>query len=129
MDYLLDTHILLWALLEPSKLSSNVIVTLEDPENTLWISPITLWEILILVEKKRIQLDMDPESWIREIIAQVPIKEAPLNHEVAIESRKINLSQQDPADRFIAATAKVYDLILLTADKRLLECSELNVQG
>ena len=127
MNYLLDTHILIWALLEPSKLSDNIIVTLEDPDNMLWISPISLWEIFILVEKKRIKLDVDPEAWIREITSQVPIKEAALNHEVAIESRKIDLPHQDPADRFIAATAVVYDLTLLTADKRLQECPQLQI--
>ena len=50
----------------------------------------------------------------------MPYKEAPVNHEVAIQSRAIDLDHQDPADRFLAATALVYDLTLVTADERLL---------
>ena len=45
---------------------------------------------------------------------------APLNHEVALQSRAIDLEHQDPADRFLVATALVYDLTLVTADERLL---------
>ena len=50
----------------------------------------------------------------------IPFKEAPLNHEVAIRSRKMELTRHDPADRFLIATALVYDLTLITADDRLL---------
>ena len=46
--------------------------------------------------------------------------EAPLNHEVALNSRNIKVAHEDPADRFLAATAAVYDLVLATADERLL---------
>jgi PIN domain nuclease of toxin-antitoxin system len=50
-----------------------------------------------------------------------------LNYEVAIQSRLIDLPHQDPVDRFLAATAKVYDLMLVTADERLLGSSEFQV--
>src|SRR5450759_188109 len=53
--------------------------------------------------------------------------EAPLTHEVAFESRRLALSTEDPADRFLAATAKVYDLTLVTADERLIALREINV--
>ena len=46
--------------------------------------------------------------------------EAPLNHEVALASRAITVGHEDPADRFLAATAAIYDLVLATADARLL---------
>jgi PIN domain nuclease of toxin-antitoxin system len=45
--------------------------------------------------------------------------------EVAVESRAIRLPHQDPADRFLAATARVHDLALVTADARLLECPDI----
>ena len=53
------------------------------------------------------------------------MKEAPITHEIAAESRRIGLTHRDPADRFLAATAKVLDLTLVTADKRLLACKEI----
>jgi PIN domain nuclease of toxin-antitoxin system len=49
------------------------------------------------------------------------------NHEVAIRSRTLSLPHQDPADRFLAASAVVYDLTLVTADERLMESDEYAV--
>jgi PIN domain nuclease of toxin-antitoxin system len=122
---LLDTHIWLWSLLEPAQLKKRVTVELENPSNQLWLSPISTWELLILVKRGRIVLDRHPELWIRDVFGKVPFKEAPLNHEVAIKSRSMNFSHQDPADRFLAATAFVYDLIFVTADERLIHSKEI----
>jgi PIN domain nuclease of toxin-antitoxin system len=119
--YLLDTHILLWSLLEPSHLNSDVSDEIENPGNELWLSPISVWEIIILSEKGRIQLDAPPIPWIKNVLTTLPFQEAALNHEVAMQSRGIHLPHQDPADRFIAASAIVYGLTLVTADRHLIE--------
>lgn len=76
----------------------------------------------MLCEKGRIRVDhKDPIKWIKKILKTLPLKEAPLNHDVAIISRQIDLSpHQDPVDRFIVATALVYDLKLLTVDQKIL---------
>lgn len=118
MKLLLDTHILLWSVLEPDKLSTEVKAELEHAHNELWLSPITLWEV---AERKRLQLQPDPARWIERLLATIPFREAPLTHAVALMSRRIDLAHQDPADRFLAATAVVYGLTLLTADDRLLQ--------
>ena len=120
MKLLLDTHILLWSLLEPALLATDVSVKLENPSNELWLSPISTWEIMILAESGRIVLDAGPELWLRDVFKTIPFKEAPLNHEVAIQSRMIDLAQEDPADQFLVATAIVYDLTLVTADRRII---------
>ena len=120
MRLLLDTHILLWSLLEPERLSTRVAEALEDPANELWLSPITTWECLLFAERGRVALRPDPPTWIRDQLARLRPREAPINHEVALHSREIYLPHQDPADRFLAATAAVYDLTLVTADTRLL---------
>jgi PIN domain nuclease of toxin-antitoxin system len=126
MRLLLDTHILLWSLLEPRRLSQHLTTELENADNELWISPISVWEITVLAEKHRILIDSpDQQKWIRDVLARVPLREAPVNHEVALQSRSLDLKHQDPADRFIAATALVYDLVLVTADKRLLESEQV----
>ena len=117
---LLDTHIFLWGHLEPSRLTERVATELENPLNELWLSPIVVWEVLMLAERGRLALEPDPATWIRRACRAMPYKEAPVNHEVAIQSRAIDLDHQDPADRFLAATALVYDLTLVTADERLL---------
>ena len=76
MRLLLDTHIWLWSLLEPAKLSQRVASELESAENELWLSPISIWELLILVEKGRVVLDRPPATWIAEVREAVPFQEA-----------------------------------------------------
>ena len=121
---LLDTHILLWSLLDPERLSDKVTVELENPANEIWISPITTWEIIILAEKGIVELDDEPIAWMRNVITSMPFKQATLNHEVAMQSRMIKLPHQDPADRFIAASAVVYDLTLITADRYMIKAAK-----
>jgi len=120
MKLLLDTHILLWSLIDPVKLATNVADQLENPENELWLSPITSWEIMVLAERERIILDDGPEIWLKRMFRRLPFHRAPITHEVAIHSRCIDLPHKDPVDRFLAATAIVYDLTLVTADEHLL---------
>ena len=120
MRLLLDTHIWLWGLLEPKKLSRRVRQALESPGNEIWLSPVSVWEFFLLARKKRIVLDADPAQWLKKAAATAPTREATFTYQVAIESAKLELPHQDPADHFIVATARVFDLTLVTADEALL---------
>ena len=124
MKLLLDTHIWLWALLEPERLTPAVRAALESPENELWLSPISVWEAMVLAERGRLAVNAAPAEWVQEMVRAIPRREAPLTHDIAVASRQLSLSHQDPADRFIAATALVMGLTLVTADERLLHSSE-----
>ena len=124
MKLLLDTHILLWSLLEASRLTKRVAAELENASNELWVSPLSVWEIITLAEKGRVILEPDPITWIRKVFSTVPLKEALLNNEIAIRSRRVALAHKEPVDRFLAATAVVYDLTLVTADERLLRSQD-----
>ena len=127
MKLLLDTHVILWSAAEPERIPKNIAVELENESNELWFSPISVWEILILAEKKRIILEADHKTSIRKILQNLSLREAVINHEVAIQSRYVDLPHQDPADRFLAATAMVYDLTLVTADRRLTGSKKFSV--
>jgi PIN domain nuclease of toxin-antitoxin system len=120
MKLLLDTHIWLWSRLEPKRLSRRVANVLSDPRNELWLSPISVWEVLALCKKGRIVLTAAAPAWIATALAKVPFREAPLTHDVALATEGIVLGHRDPADRFLAASAKVYDLTLVTADENLI---------
>ena len=63
-------------------------------------------------------LDPTPKQWVRRALAELPVHEAHLNHEVAIRSETISLGHEDPADRLLVATPLVHDLTLDTADRR-----------
>ena len=127
MRLLLDTHVILWSAAEPERIPSKVCEELESESNELWFSPISVWEILLLAEKGRIALKGDHKKRIRKILQGLPLREAVINQEVAIQSRYIDLPHQDPADRFLAATALIYDLVLVTADKRLIDSKGFSV--
>ncbi len=127
MRLLLDTHIWLWSLGDPARLSARVASALQDQANELWLSPISTWELLVLVERGRVVLSVEPAVWIRRVFEAIPFRQAPLTHEVVLESRLIDLPHRDPADRFLAATACVYELTLVTADDRLLRSTRYAV--
>ena len=122
MNLLLDTHIWLWSHAEPERLTKRVVGALGDAGNQLWLSPISVWEFLLLAERGRVRLRdaQGPLEWVETALARVPMHDAPLGREVAIRSRSVRLDHEDPADRFLAATADVYELTLVTADERML---------
>jgi len=117
LKLLLDTHIWLWGLLEPSRLGPRTLSELRDTANEIWLSPISTWEALLLHAKGKIRLSVDLAEWIAESTAGT--REAPLTHEIALVAQQLPL-HQDPADRFLAATAQVLGLTLVTADERML---------
>ena len=122
MKLLLDTHIWLWALREPERISRRVMAELRSRENEQWLSPVSTWEALLLQRKGRIAVPADFERWFAESTAT--FREAPLTHEIVIVAHHLPL-HSDPVDRFLAATAKVLGLTLVTADERLLGLGDI----
>lgn len=125
MKLLLDTHIWLWYTLGNSQLSENLRSTIACNTTELWLSAISIWEVLLLAEKGRIFLQADITNWIDQSLKSLAIYEAPLNRPIAVLSRQIELPHQDPADRFIAATAIHCQFQLATVDTRLVKATWL----
>ena len=127
MNLLLDTHIWIWNHVEPWRVGSDVNQALGDPENELWLSPVSIWELVTLLEKRRVILDEDMNSWVEKSKRELLLREAPFSWAVAEELRFTLLGYRDPVDRFLVATAKVYELTLVTADERLMRIDGLRV--
>ncbi|HKS66559.1 MAG TPA: type II toxin-antitoxin system VapC family toxin [Candidatus Acidoferrales bacterium] len=128
MRLLLDTHIWLWALLEPNRLGLRTATALKDAQTEKWLSPISIWEFMVLTDKGRVKLPaMEPEAWVARALNEFPIKEAPVTAEVVFAMRTVRLPHRDPADAFLAATAKTLDLTLVTADTRLLGVKGISI--
>lgn len=127
MALLLDTHIWLWSLLDPARLSRQAQDALTAPENRLHLSSISFWEILLLCERGRLLLKPDAGRWIRNAVIASPVSEVPLTLDVILASASLDLPHRDPADRLIAASAKALDLTLVTADSRLISCDGVKV--
>lgn len=123
MKLLLDTHIWLWYRLGNPRLSPNLQTIIQEPSNELWLSSISIWETLLLAEKGKITLEPTAEQWIQKSLKELDTKETPITNDIAILSRQLDVPHQDPADRFIAATAVYYDLTLATVDANLTKAS------
>lgn len=118
MKLLLDTHIWIRRVAEPKQLSRRVGHELDDQNNEVWLSPVSTWELLLLHSKGRITLHGNAREWVTKATAH--LREAPLTHEIVAMTQELPLTHQEPADRFLAATAGVLGLTLVTADHRLL---------
>jgi PIN domain nuclease of toxin-antitoxin system len=124
-EALLDTHILVWARLDPDQLTPRQRDFLSDVqarEGRVAISAITLWEIAMMITKKNLQTRAALPSLLNEIETSPWIQVLPINAAVAAESVVIRPNlKTDPADWVIVATARVFRLPLLTADERIID--------
>jgi PIN domain nuclease of toxin-antitoxin system len=124
---LLDTHIWLWSLQGSNRLGKRTAQEIRNPENERWLSPISTWEALTLNAKGRIRLPDDISVWVAESTAH--FLEAPLTHEIALAASRLRWTHNDPADRFLAATAQLLRLTLVTADASLLGLGNISTLG
>ena len=127
MKLLLDTHIWLWSVLAPERLSKRVRALLRSQSNELWLSSVSTWELTGLCTKKRVILDEDVNQWVKKAFSLAPLREAPLTHQIALETVNLRLPHRDPADHFLGATARVMGLTLVTADETLIKARQFAV--
>ena len=127
MKLLLDNHVWLWSLGEPHRLSRRVAKELDNRQNELWLSPISIWEAFLLFKKKRVQISTDFTTWLANSLSDLPVIEAPLTFEVARTLPTVVVPHEDPADLFLAATAKAFGLTLITADRNLIKTEGISV--
>jgi PIN domain nuclease of toxin-antitoxin system len=127
MKLLLDTHIWIWSVSEPQRLTRRVAKELDNAQNQLWLSPVSIWETLLLHRKGRLIIPEGFSTWVTKALTTMPLTEAPLTFEVAEALSTINLPQSDPADLFLAASAKVFGLTLITSDRNLVRTPGISV--
>jgi PIN domain nuclease of toxin-antitoxin system len=118
---LVDSHVVVWLAFDPSRLSKNARVAIDDTrENAegLAISDITLLELTTLFDKGRIRLDISLESFLREVEARFVV--LPISARACVRALGLPANYpKDPADRIIGATALVEGISLVTADREI----------
>jgi PIN domain nuclease of toxin-antitoxin system len=118
----LDTHVLVWAVTDERKLGRKARASIDR----LWatgkvaVAAISFWEVGLLQARRRLDLPTSVREWRDAILAAGAI-ELPLDGAIALRALDLTGLHNDPADRFIVATALVHDATLMTADDRLLE--------
>lgn len=122
---LLDSHALLWWSGEVSpRLSSAAADAIERSVRTsrLAVSAISIWEISMLFERKRIELSTPFDAWLGELDSNPFVEFIPIDNRIAVEANQLPGDfHRDPADRLIVATARLLDMPLLTADTKILD--------
>jgi PIN domain nuclease of toxin-antitoxin system len=120
---LLDTHILIWSLLEPERLSSVVKDTITSAQNTdnLYITSITLWEIAMLIKKQRISVFQRTADFLNSITQIEGLSIVNINANISAESVALpGEFDGDPADCLIIASARESASTLITRDQKII---------
>lgn len=119
MDYLLDTHALLWWLFDDAQLSKTARGILEDPSHKVFVSSASAWEI---ATKHRIGKLASASVLVQDIAGYVStagFKELPIAIRHAQRAGSFPQSHRDPFDRMLAAQALIENLLLITRDDEL----------
>jgi len=119
---LLDTHVIIWAAIEPKRLSRAAESALRWARRAdgLAMSSISLWEMASLFARRRIETYGTIEASVRQVLETVGVMVRPITQEIAILATQFPESYpRDPADRLIGATARAEGLALITQDERI----------
>lgn len=123
---ILDTHIWIWWVQQDERLTQQHQILLQTNQlNGLGVSIYSCWEVSKLVEYNRLVLPCSLEEWFRIALAYPGVQLLDLTLPIIIESTRLTDFHKDPADQIIVATAKVSGLLLLTADRKILDYSDI----
>ena len=125
----LDSQMWIWFHKGDPRLPPAVVDEMRHLREKVAISAVTVWEVALAIEKGRIESLLSPEATVRSWLENVPMTLIPLDMEIALLSRTLPFEHEDPADRFIAATAHRLGAPLATSDARLLALPWLKTLG
>ena len=125
---LLDTHILLWWVGQPDRLTAAQIEAIRKNESdSLGVSVITCWEIGKLVQLGRIELGRAVDEWLEVALTYPGMQLLPLTPRIALASCQLpDGFRSDPADEILVATARLYGCPLVTSDRKLRAYAHVN---
>lgn len=122
---LLDTHFWIWSLQgETNRISPSVTATLNTAaeEGRLLVHPMSVWEVGLLVKKRRITLDRPVRQWIDEALHLPGVRVAEFSPEIAMEAALLDAPElKDPVDRILVAAAQALGATLVTLDRKILD--------
>jgi PIN domain nuclease of toxin-antitoxin system len=129
MNFLLDTHVLLWLLAGSPRIGDDLYATLSDPRHTVYVSATSAWEIAIKVGLGKLDVPPDLHHWLPAEIAAAGLTVLPIGLDHALGVERLPSHHTDPFDRLLIAQAIADDLTLVSADRafaaydvRLLRC-------
>ena len=123
--YLLDTHVFLWLMLSNKQLREKRALETAALTGGLLVCPITCWEIGMLTSRGRVHFGMPCQEWIEKALKAPGISVLELSPRIAVEASYLpGKFHGDPSDRMLIAAARINNLVLATADEKILKYSE-----
>ncbi len=113
MQYLLDTHVILWWLDDPQKIAAKARNIIADKNNRIFVSSVSIWEIAIKSELNKLNIPMN----LLNILHTEKFQILQLSAEESLSILNLPKIHNDPFDRLLIAQAKFKDLILITKDQ------------
>ena len=121
MKLLIDTHIWIWLVNKPQHIGARTRRLLADLRQEVFLSPVSIWEVILIARNGRLGRSRDPYDWLARALAEPMLLDAPMSREVALEMGRFELPHNDPADRWLIATARVNRCKLVTADEKIID--------
>ena len=121
MTVLIDTHIWIWLVNKPQRIGTRTRRLLADLRQVVLVSPVSIWEVILVARKGRLGRSTDPYRWLDKALSIPQLIEAPVTREIALEMGRFKLPHDDPADRWLAATARVLKCKLVTDDEKIID--------
>ena len=118
MNLLLDTHLLVWSAFDTGRLSVTARELINDLDNTLHFSAMSIWEIAIKAAQKTKDFFVDPKR-LHYLLTANGFVEITMTSEHGMVAGQLPLIHRDPFDRALIAQARCEDLTLLTADNAI----------
>jgi len=125
VNYLLDTHIILWWLTNPKQIAPKASKIISDTENNIFISCASFWEMAIKKSLGRLTL---PRNMV-EILRTESFQILPVDHEEALGVSDLPKIHQDPFDRMLVMQAKLHNCVLITRDKNMMDYPVITLKG
>lgn len=119
MTLLLDTATFLWWVTDSPRLSGPARSALTDPDNEVWLSAVSAWEIALKHTLGRLQLPEEPEALLPRLRSQHGVGELSLSEAAALQLPKLPALHRDPFDRMLACQAIAHGMTVVTSDPAL----------
>lgn len=119
MKLFLDTYTFLWLMEAPEKLSRRAREACEDPENELFLSVASVWEIQIKVQLRKLDLETSLSELLQDQQEDISLAVAPIELEHVLALDELPLHHKDPFDRLLVSQCRSTDTPLVTADKSI----------
>ena len=116
MKLLLDTHIFLWYISDDKRLLTSHRDAISDFDNQVYLSVVSLWEIIIKYQLGKLSLPESPDSYVPRQRDQHSIQSLSVDETSVAQLEKLPALHRDPFDRLLICQAQRYDLEIVTVD-------------